>query len=528
MVTINKSVGVTHQSPKIQYNDKAIAELKFNKKLAKRERIDIGFKNGPVGVSLRWTLKSNKKVFQLLGKCRGQTFRMHLGQFHLGAFGTHEVDTKLTPIFKKHKDIDGTWLYNPKKAVVTLKETPKLLVNDVIELLCEQNFPRRHMKGNLAATSQRDYTRFLIGYNHRRDHITFDDNQKGHGQILFKEKSKIQDWKSLFKKYPTGTGIIQGGKFNRDNELSVYDSSIGSSIIDDLIVGHIKGYLESKTRTFGQKDNILKALSTLWGFALKRNLLGPNPPMDPTRRSHGGITIEKEESSNFIGSKWNETGLDLEQCEEIETALFSLTDRYPFQAEACLLLMYTGMRITECLKLKKTMLGEDEDGDPILTMPRVIMKGRSHQSQRDVIYDIREGVETKVIESLKKQYNKPNLARYRCVPFLFPTTRINIKKLANPDQFPDYANSSACRTRTLDDTFNAVKEITGLQCSIKTLKKANIHWTNDKLGGAHKGKFVSKHKTEQVNSGTYDKASRKETKQLAIKAGQVFQFQKKN
>ena len=37
-------------------------------------------------------------------------------------------------------------------------------------------------------------------------------------------------------------------------------------------------------------------------------------------------------------------------------------------AEACLLLMYTAMRIQECLKIKKSMITIDEDGDPIILL----------------------------------------------------------------------------------------------------------------------------------------------------------------
>jgi len=132
MEAIKKVKKVTHPLHTIQYNDKAIEGLKWNKKLEKRQRIIVSFKNGTVGISLRWTPKTNKKIFELVGKLKnkkikdkqikGKSFRMDLGQFHLGHFGTHEVNTMLTPIFKKHKNTDGTWKSNPKIAVTTLEE----------------------------------------------------------------------------------------------------------------------------------------------------------------------------------------------------------------------------------------------------------------------------------------------------------------------------------------------------------------------------------------------------------------------
>ena len=545
MEAIKNKTKVTHQSHTIQYNDKAIEELKYNKKTEKRQRIKVNFRNGPIGVSLRWTPRTNKKIFQLEGKIKnkiigetkdiegviikGKSFRMDLCQFHYEHLGTLEVNTMLTPIFKKHKNPDGTWKSNPNTALTTLEElndSQRFTVNEVIELILEQNFPRRNISGNIAMFSQRDYSRFLIGYNDRLDHITFDENDKGHGVILFKEHSKIQDWKTLFKKYSSGVGIKKKNKFNPDNETSVYDSYLGSVVIDDLVPGHIKTYLEKKTRSYGQKLNILKAINCLWGFASKKNFMGPNPPMDPTRKSHGGITIEKSEESSFIGSKWNDIGLSLKQCQVIETALYRLRRVYPFQAEACLLLMYTAMRIQECLKIKRTMLSEDEDGDLIIKMPRYIMKGRSNQRQKDEIYDVTPPVQ-KVLNSLNRQLKRRKFKAYQFVPYLFPTTRINLTKLADPVNHPRYAHSKHCRTKTLDDCMNAVKKITGIQLSLKTLKKANVYFANKKLGGSHKGKFVTKHKTAQMQESRYDKPPREDVKKYANEVAEIFNFKKK-
>ena len=252
-------------------------------------------------------------------------------------------------------------------------------------------------------------------------------------------------------------------------------------VIDDLIPGHIKKYLEGKTRTYGQKVNMLKALNSLWGFASKRNLMGPKPPMDPTRKSHGGITIEKAEESSFKGSKWNEVGLSLEQCEIVERALYKLRRVFPFMAEACLLLMYTAMRIQECLKIKKEYITKDKEGDPIILMSRYILKGRSNQRQQDEIYDVTTPIE-RVLNSLNRQLKRRQFRAYKFVPWLFPTTRISLEKLSNPSKYPGYAESKECRIKGLADCMNAVKKMTGIELSLKTLKKANIYFTNKELG----------------------------------------------
>ena len=183
------------------------------------------------------------------------------------------------------------------------------------------------------------------------------------------------------------------------------------------------------------------------------------------------------------------------------------------------------MRAEECKKITRDMITTDEEGDPIIVLKRYITKGRTHQQQKDIIYDITPPINS-ILISLKEQLKKDEFKPYQFVPWLFPTTRISIEKLSNPDKYPEYAKSHHCRTKTLDDTWNAVRKITNLEGGIKTLRKAFVNITNQTLGGAHKGKQVSKHKTEFTNSSNYDKSSRREIKKMAQTVGQVLTFKR--
>jgi len=513
---------ITHRLPTIQYNDRAISNLKYNKQIVKRQRLTIRFKNGPKGIQLRWTPKTNKKVFRLVFLFRGKSYSHYCGEFLPGSFGCNDLDKYLLTLNDTHRNDDGTFKTNPNVEVITTKELKNSqfkTVRQVIELICEDNFPRKNIKGKLSASSQKDFTRFLIGYNKRREHITFQDDEKGWGQITFKDKSPIKNWKTLFKTYPAETGCYE------DDEKSVYDSYLGSVIIDDLLPGNIEIYLNEITRSYGQKENIRRALACLWGYARKKNFMGPNPPLNPTRREEGGITIEKEEESLWLGSIYNEMSYDVEELEEINKALISLRDKYPFQSECVRMLIYTGMRIEECKKITKEMLTTDINSNPIILMKRYITKGRTVQKQKDIPYDITEPVQ-EVLDSLKYQLEKPEFKAYHFVHWLFPTKRISLEKLSDPDRFPKYARSNDCRTKTLDDCWYAVKKITHLEGSLKTLRKSFINITNETLGGAHKGKHISKHKNEFTNSGTYDKANRKKTTTMAKRVGEVLMFKK--
>ena len=513
---------VSHQLYEVQFSDEAIIKLKYNKKTEKRHRVKVILKNGPKGVSLRWTPRTNKKVFQLLFKFRGKTYFHNCGEFTPGVFTCNHLAIYMVKLNEKHKRPDGSFKTNPNVDVITerqLKQSQLKTIRQVIELICKDNFPRKNIIGKLSALSQKDHTRFLIGYNERRDHITFEDDDKGWGQIIFKNKSPIKDWDTLFKKYPKGVGVEPG------DEIIVYDSYLGDVIIDDLLPGAIEIYLNEKTRSWGQKENIRRSLACLWNYAREKGFMGPNPPVNPTLKERGGITIKKQEESLWVGSKYNEMSFDVEQLEAIENALISLRDKHPFQSECLRMLLHTGMRIEECKKITRDMITKDDDGFPIILLKRYIAKGRTNQSQKDVFYDITPPV-NEILISLKEQLNKPEYKPYQFVPWLFPTTRISIEKLSDPDKYPGYAVSHNCRIKSLDDCWEAVREITKLEGSIKTLRKAFVNLANETLGGAHKGKSVSKHKTEFTNSSAYDKSSRKNTKKMAQKVGQVLTFKR--
>ena len=57
METIKDNVKVTHQLPTIQYNDKAIKDLKWNKQHSKRKRIEV---------NIEQQILSQKKTLLLL------------------------------------------------------------------------------------------------------------------------------------------------------------------------------------------------------------------------------------------------------------------------------------------------------------------------------------------------------------------------------------------------------------------------------------------------------------------------------
>ena len=80
--------------------------------------------------------------------------------------------------------------------------------------------------------------------------------------------------------------------------------------------------------------------------------------------------------------------------------------------------------------------------------------------------------------------------------------------------------------KTLDDCWEAVRDMTGLTGAIKTLRKAFTNATNETLGGAHRGKHITKHITELTPVRSYDKASVMNRKKMAKQVGQVLMFKR--
>ena len=182
----------THQFHTIQFSNKAIINLKWNKQTEKRQRIKIRLKNGPRGISMRWTPITNKKVFQLIFIYNGKKYTHDCGVFTPGVYTCNSLMDYMVKLNEKHLDTEGNYKTNPNVDVITkkqLKNSQLKTCRECIELICKDNYPRKNIKGNCQHCHKRTTPGFLLGYNKRRDHITFIDNNKGWGEAIFKDKS---------------------------------------------------------------------------------------------------------------------------------------------------------------------------------------------------------------------------------------------------------------------------------------------------------------------------------------------------
>ena len=461
---------------KIRFTNTAIDNFKVKDQLDKGKFIKVRFKDQR-GIYLYWSPKTLTKKFYLRLKFNGRDYDLDLGTYLKGTYGCDEVLSKLSDIYKKYKE-KGKWKSNPKEEILTkseLMDSQKLTIRQVIEKLCEYNFPRKDVEGRLASTTARQHSLFLLGHNKRINHLDFLDDINGMCAIQFRkdrlnregklvwDSRGVKSWEELWAQYPSGRGINKKGWNNPSNELSLYDNKISTAIIDDLTPGVVERYLEEKTRTYGYKKNILNALQCLWGFA-QNNLrcFGDKRPLDPT----SNIKLKRPIANKFVGSKHNHTVLDNDQIERLLDIIEEEKPNKPFNVLLIELYLNADIRIEEGKKLLK----EDFKSDHIL-LRKEIQKNRSKGIKvKDKIIPITPFIQT-IVDDLKQYYKK--FPQYNFVPWAFPSSRINLTKLSEPG----YAQSIACRVKDVSETFVIIREKLGVDCSLKTLRKTYITQT---------------------------------------------------
>jgi len=290
VIKSEKKVRLRLGNYKTTFTNTAIDSLSLKGQLDKGQYIKVMFKNQR-GIWLYWSPIKKKKKFKYRFRFERKDYDLDLGEYIKGSYGCDEVLSKLSDIYKKYKE-NGKWKSNPKEELLTkseLVDSQKLTIRQVIEKLVENECPRKNYEGRLSSSTARQHCLFLLGHSQRINHLKFDDDKEGmckisfntdrynrKKEIVFNSKG-IKSWNELWSKYPSGSGV------KKRKEVSLYDNKISTATIDDLTPGIVERYLEERTRSYGYKKNILKALQYLWGFA-RNNLkcFGDKRPLDPT------------------------------------------------------------------------------------------------------------------------------------------------------------------------------------------------------------------------------------------------------
>ncbi len=512
---------------KIKFTDYAIEKFMSSFGVPPKERIytpfDVSRQSALKGLRLCQYLKGKKKYFVLNYWYNRRSLPWTVGEFRLGIFGVKQCQDKIHDIVRTHCDDKGRWIKDPKltvrdkeiriaKAVVV--DSQKVTINHVIEKYAEAGFPRKKGKTKKGSSIRRDCLN-LFGHNWRTKHLIYDD-VKGRGVVHFKlnihkRTAKPESWSDLFSKFPPGHGVIKDSYFNPKKELSVYDSKLGKLVIDELSPGIVERYLEAKERSPGTKKSMLNSLNSVWLYARKKKWLGDNPPLNPCRQRDGGIVIDKEGAKT---DPYKDNRFTISEYKNIYHSLIKFSCRFPFIAEALLLIQFSGLHEEEILRIQREHVKEK-----YILVPKEITKSE----KRDLFIDLTPPIR-KVLSQLDKHLNG-DYKKYRFIPHLFPTTRISTKKLHDDT----YIRTAQTRLKSgsLRGCFKEVlKDNPGMTGSIKMFRKTFSTIAKIVLKGSEDAIALTGHESKKTLDIYYDKTPRDEQRQYAFKVAEVLNFDK--
>ncbi len=513
----NIKASVSHQLAKLKWNDKAIQGLS-NQDINNRRNIPFDTSGNLKGMHLRYSYRSGKKVFYLIGKVKGtsKTFFHKCGEFQLGITGTFEIEQYVNKLIldEECKNRDGEWIKKPNEEKITKKliqQTQSHTIRQAIQKIARESFPHIKQDGTIDKKSIQQYSQFLFGWNKRRLHLTFTDDAEGCGVLGLKDNMTMT-WDKLWRIYKPYEDC------DHPTKRSLYDSQLGGLCVDELTPRIVQNWC-NKGETYGARQNRLKAFQYLYRACNKLNLLAGEDKLDPTRVKHGGVVITYTKKKVSKNHKYNDMKFKEAQIEKIIDAAVALRDEHPFQAEAVMFILYSSRRQEESLKLTLDDLWKHK-GKPhnrVITLPANITKSRSEE-----YVVITEGIQ-KVLDSLSYQRAKPEYKKYAHIKWLFPRRLIASHRCGDID----FCKSDDARTKNLESVWKKIVKQTGIDGQKKLFRKSLSTIATDTLGSTDKAIAITGHKNTATLEKFYYKSDIDDHIKYADDVAKVYSFKKK-
>lgn len=481
-------------------------------------------KNAPKGLRLCQFEKTKAKYFILQFWYDGKSHQLTLGEFYNNKFGTKEALDEYNKIYQTHTNDKGIWIKNPKQ---TLKDQgnkvyeaeviklQKKSIREVIEDIVEDNYPSIIQSGRLVASSQKSFGLPMYGYNKRTLLMYYSNDKKGHGKINYKGNkfygiAQPENSKDLFKKFPSGTGIITQkrlGKYkNRSEEISLYDHDLSKHLIEHLKAQHIRDYINEKDRSYSQKRTIKRVFTYILQYSIEKGYI-PGDKLLPTKN----IKIKKPEVITSKAAAYNNKRFTNKQLEDIwNNAVEKQQDKYPFSSMAICFYLVTGVRPENYLKIQKEYIKKD-----FIELPSSVVKTRKEQKVA-----ITKPVQW-VLDNIEETLKKPKYQKYKFVPWLFPSTKTKSKELYDHE----YAATDGTRLKDFRGCWNAIMKDLGLEGAPKMIRKSFISVSKIVLKDTFKVMFITGHTKEATIDVHYNKSTDEQQKEYADEvADKVFNF----
>jgi len=526
----------------VKFTDYAINKYQVNFDKVKGKSVGVKIENsGLKGLKLFQYKKTKRKYFNQYFWFNNKHDIWTVGEFRLGVFGVKECQTKVVEIMKTHTDDNGLWIKSPKITAKQLKEriTKAELENrkmktigECIELLCKGGFPKIRREGTLTGTSIRGICLHLIGKNKRTKLLEYDDNQYGDGFVTFRSckvynAKKPKDWEDLFNKFPSGHGTLKKVSGKDLTGLSMYDHPTFSKyLIEDLTPGLINDYLDEFPRSYGTKRKMIYALQVLWGHSKK--YMGRTKPLDPTTKE--ALEVKLPGISKAKNSKYNKRKNTAEEM-RMMWASFQKQNKegkHPFQAECNMLEMVSGKHNTELSKIKKADVyppGKRDNGYGIDNI--IILSSGSIKGREEKYINITKPVQF-VLDQIEELYKRPELTKYKFIPWLFPSTHSSPKSWLIPGTFEisqEYINGKKTRIAHTRESWKTMQEDTGLRNVVnRMLRKTHSSKTRTTLGNSSEAIKITGHSKTATLDKHYDIHNTEEIREYAHTVADSFDW----
>ena len=351
------------------YIDKQTRTVKFKKQIY--IPFDVSKNTHLKGLKLCIFRGTNTKSFVVHYWYNKQSKLHVLGKYIPGIFTTKHCSEKLFELFKSHTN-NGLWVNDP---LLTEKENKRVIKTNQIEAasnktLCEAiedylkaGMPKIKRGGFLAARTAKTVAVYLIGYNKRFKVLKFMPTLNNELEIIFKPKfwgkrgarknSNPTNFDELFKKYPPG--VVEHLEPEKIVKRSIYDSEYGKKLLKDFTHGDIRRMFSKYS--YGMQKHFVGCINYVWAYMVKSGYLGDNPPTNPTTK----YNINTERIKNNPTTVNKKVIYSKEQSKIIWEHLIreDIRKKFPFGAECLALMLLSGLREQEALRIKKVDVKKD-------------------------------------------------------------------------------------------------------------------------------------------------------------------------
>jgi integrase len=384
-----------------------------------------------------------------------------LGKYISGIFTTKHCSEKLFELFKSHTD-NGLWIKDPS---LTEKERRRVINIDQIEAaqnktLCEAiveylkaGMPKIKRGGFLSARSAKSIAVYLIGYNRRFNVLKFQPTLNNDLEIIFKPKmwgkkgqrknSNPTNFDELFKKYPPG--IEEHIQSKKVFDRSIYDSQWGKKLLKDFTHGDIRRMLSKYS--YGTQKHLIACINYVWAHMVKSGYLGDSPPKNPTI----DYNINKERIKDNPKTINKKVIYSKEESKIIWQHLVreDVRAKFPFGAECLALMLLSGLREQEAIRIRKIDVQKKEN--------IIVIKVSKLGSAQSIIITPSIRLVLNMIDEIAK---RPGYQWVNFVPWLFCTPNFRTKDFEvykDTDHGKNYINSAATAFKHTRRCWNYVK-----------------------------------------------------------------------